>query len=126
MSGRSGAILMLKLICLRTVSGYSADPHLAPPSPISGREAYDLYVAHSLPFLEASGGALDLISDGGEWLAGPEGEPWDLALIVRQKDMAAFLAFDQNVAYLAGIGHRKAAAQDTRLLPLTVRDKAAR
>lgn len=120
MSGRSGPILMLNLIRLRTVADYSADPHLAPPSPISGREAYDLYVAHSLPFLEASGGALELIADGGEWLVGPEGEGWDIAMLVRQKDMATFLAFEQNDAYLARIGHRTAAAEDTRLLPLTV------
>jgi hypothetical protein len=40
-------------------------------------------------------------------------------MLVRQKDMATFLAFEQNEAYLAGIGHRTAAAEDTRLLPLT-------
>lgn len=126
MSGHRGPILMLNLIRLRTVADYSADPHLAPPSPISGREAYDLYVAHTLPFLEAGGGRLDLIADGGEWLVGPEGERWDIAMLVRQKGMTTFLAFEQNAAYLAGIGHRTAAAEDTRLLPLTVRDTSGR
>ncbi|MBK8196894.1 MAG: DUF1330 domain-containing protein [Acidobacteria bacterium] len=126
MSGRGGPILMLNLIRLRTVADYSADPHLAPPAPISGRQAYDLYVAHTLPFLEASGGGLDLIADGGDWLVGPVDERWDIAMLVRQKDMETFLAFEQNAAYLAGIGHRTAAAEDTRLLPLTVRGRGAR
>jgi hypothetical protein len=119
MRGHTGPILMLNLIRLRTVADYSSDPELAPSSPISGREAYQRYIDLTLPFLNASGGELDLIAEGGGWLVGPEHERWDLALIVRQKDMATFLTFDQNVAYLAGIGHRTAAAEDTRLLPLT-------
>lgn len=119
MSGLTGPVLMLNLIRLRTVADYSADPQLAPASPISGRAAYQLYIDHTLPFLTASGGALEMLAEGGGWLVGPEEERWDIALLVRQKDMATFLAFDQNEAYLAGIGHRTAAADDTRLLPLT-------
>lgn len=120
MSGRTGPVLMLNLIRLRTVADYSADPHLAPPEPMSGREAYDRYIAHTLPFLKASGGSLEMLAVGGDWLVGPPEERWDIAMLVRQKDMATFLAFEQNEAYLAGIGHRTAAAEDTRLLPLTV------
>ncbi|MBA3067676.1 MAG: DUF1330 domain-containing protein [Hyphomonas sp.] len=119
-SGRAGAILMLNLIRLRTVAEYAADPDLAPPAPISGREAYDRYVAHTLPFLSESGGGLEMMAAGGNWLVGPDDERWDIVMLVRQKDMATFLAFEQNEAYLAGIGHRTAAAEDTRLLPLTV------
>lgn len=119
-SGRAGAILMLNLIRLRTVADYAADPDLAPPAPISGREAYDRYVAHTLPFLSESGGGLEMMAAGGNWLVGPDDERWDIVMLVRQKDMATFLAFEQNEAYLAGIGHRTAAAEDTRLLPLTV------
>lgn len=119
MREHTGPVLMLNLIRLRTIADYSSDPELAPSSPISGREAYQRYIDHTLPFLHASGGELDLIAEGGGWLVGPEHERWDLALIVRQKDMSTFLAFDQNAAYLAGIGHRTAAAEDTRLLPLT-------
>ncbi|WP_291059108.1 DUF1330 domain-containing protein [Hyphomonas sp.] len=111
---------MLNLIRLRTVAEYAADPDLAPPAPISGREAYDRYVAHTLPFLSESGGGLEMMAAGGNWLVGPDDERWDIVMLVRQKDMATFLAFEQNEAYLAGIGHRTAAAEDTRLLPLTV------
>jgi hypothetical protein len=119
MSGRAGPILMLNLIRLRTVADYTADPNLAPPEPVSGRQAYDRYVAHTLPFLTRSGGGLEMMAAGGNWLVGPDNERWDIAMLVRQKDMATFLAFEQNEAYLAGIGHRTAAAEDTRLLPLT-------
>ncbi len=119
MRGQTGPIVMLNLIRLRNTADYSADPHLAPPVPISGREAYQLYIDHTLPFLTASGGSLDLVAEGGDWLIGPGDERWDLALLVRQKDLNAFLAFDQDVAYTKGIGHRTAAAEDTRLLPLS-------
>ena len=40
-------------------------------------------------------------------------------MLVRQSSVAAFLAFASNGAYLAGLGHRRAAVEDSRLLPLT-------
>jgi len=33
--------------------------------------------------------------------------------------MESFIAFESNAAYMAGIGHRTAAIEDSRLLPLT-------
>jgi hypothetical protein len=39
-------------------------------------------------------------------------------MLVEQSSTAAFLAFASNAAYLAGIGHRTAALEDSRLLPL--------
>ncbi|MDP1555518.1 MAG: DUF1330 domain-containing protein [Hyphomonas sp.] len=119
MSGRTGPFLMLNLIRLRTVADYLKTPALAPESPVSGREAYDRYVAHTLPFLKESGGSLEMLAAGGNWLVGPDDERWDIAMLVRQKDMETFLAFEQNEAYLAGIGHRTAAAEDSRMLPLS-------
>ena len=41
------------------------------------------------------------------------------AVLVRQRDVAAFLAFASNAEYLAGLGHRTAALEDSRLLPLS-------
>ncbi|WP_206694710.1 hypothetical protein [Novosphingobium sp. NBM11] len=41
-----------------------------------------------------------------------------MAMLVRQSSVAAFLAFAENETYLAGIGHRVAALEDARLLPL--------
>jgi hypothetical protein len=43
-------------------------------------------------------------------------------LLVRQSSIAAFLAFASNKDYLHGIGHRTAALEDSRLLPLIAED----
>jgi hypothetical protein len=55
---------------------------------------------------------------GGPFLIGPEDERWDMAMLVRQSSVTSFLAFASNDAYLAGLGHRTAALDDSRLLPL--------
>jgi hypothetical protein len=120
MRGLTGNVVMLNLIRLRTEADYSAFPDLAPAEPISGRAAYDLYIELTLPFLERSGGSLDLLAEGGSWLIGPEDERWDLALLVRQKDMETFFAFEQDTYYMKILGHRTAAVEDSRLLPLGV------
>jgi len=109
---------MLNLVRLRAVADYGASPELAPAAPISGAEAYDRYVAHTLPFLRASGGEVTFLGDGGPWLIGPEGERWDRAMLVQQASVADFMAFASEAGYLAGLGHRTAAAEDSRLLPL--------
>jgi hypothetical protein len=117
----SGPVVMLNLLRFRDVADYRASPELAPSAPISGHAAYDLYVEHTLPFLEASGGSVALLADGGHYFVGPAEERWDLALLVRQRRLDDFFAFAQNDAYLAGVGHRTAAVEDTRLLPLAER-----
>jgi hypothetical protein len=62
----------------REEADYAEWPQLAPPSPISGRAAYDLYVRHTLPFLHATGGSLEFIGIGGHYFIGPADERWDL------------------------------------------------
>ncbi|KCZ89218.1 DUF1330 domain-containing protein [Hyphomonas jannaschiana] len=118
MRGLTGNVIMLNLIRLRTVADYTGFPDIAPESPISGRAAYDLYIEHTLPYLEKSGGRLDFLAEGGSWLIGPEDERWDLVLLVRQKDMETFFAFEQDPDYMKILGHRTAAVEDSRLLPL--------
>ncbi|QOZ22425.1 DUF1330 domain-containing protein [Bradyrhizobium sp. CCBAU 51753] len=114
----AGEMVMLNLLRFRAIADYSQSPELAPPQPISGAEAYDRYVAHTLPLLRKSGGDLLFMGEGGAFLIGPEGERWDRAMLIRQKSRGAFLAFAVAEAYLAGIGHRTAALSDSRLLPL--------
>lgn len=116
--GIQGPVTMLNLLRFRPVADYSAFPEIDPGHPISGREAYDLYSQHTNPFLAASGGEVVFFGDGGPWLIGPVGEVWDAALLVRQSSVEAFIAFNGNAEYLAGIGHRTAALLDSRLLPL--------
>ncbi len=118
MRGIKGEVVMLNLLRFRDIADYSAHPELAPPVPISGAEAYDLYIAHTMPYLKKSGGDLLFMGTGGPFLIGPDGESWDLALLVRQKSVESFMAFAADEAYLAGLGHRTAAVKDTRLLPL--------
>ncbi|HKI58488.1 MAG TPA: hypothetical protein VKA00_04605 [Trueperaceae bacterium] len=114
-----GSVIMLNLLRFRDVADYSADPELAPETPITGAQAFDLYIRHTLPFLRESGGDLVFVGSGGPFLIGPDHESWDLVMLVRQSSVASFLAFESHQAYLAGIGHRTAAIADARLLPVT-------
>jgi hypothetical protein len=114
----SGAIVMLNLLRFRAVADYSSVPQLAPKAPITGREAYRLYMEHTLPYLKESGGEVIFWGSGGAFLIGPADERWDAAMLVRQSGTAAFMAFASNQGYLAGMGHRVAALEDSRLLPL--------
>ncbi len=113
-----GEVVMLNLLRFRKVADYAENPDLAPSAPISGREAYQRYIDHTLPFLKESGGTIAFIGEGGKFLIGPQDEQWDMALLIRQKSVSDFIAFASNQRYLAGIGHRTAALEDSRLLPL--------
>jgi hypothetical protein len=116
--GISGSVVMLNLLRFKSIADYSATPALAPISPISGEEAYRRYMEHTLPHLKASGGELLFYGRGGGFLIGPANEHWDIAMLVRQSSLESFLAFASNKDYLSGIGHRTAALEDSRLLPL--------
>ena len=100
------------------VADYSATPHLAPAAPISGEAAYRLDIEHTLPHLKESGGELLFLGKGGAFLIGPSDERWDAAMLVRQSSVGAFMEFASNPEYMAGIGHRTAALEDSRRLPL--------
>jgi hypothetical protein len=116
--GITGSVVMLNLLRFRPVADYSATPDLAPASPISGETAYRLYMERTLPHLKQSGGEVLFFGKGGEFLIGPSDERWDAAMLVRQTSVASFLEFASNQEYLSGIGHRLAALEDSRLLPL--------
>ncbi|MEM8591144.1 MAG: DUF1330 domain-containing protein [Pseudomonadota bacterium] len=115
-----GPVYMLNLLRLREVADYSAAPHLAPKEPISGLEAYQRYLAAAAPHLDDAGGALEFYGRGGEMLIGPCDERWDIVLIVRQSSVEKFLAFSQDEEFMKISGHRTAAIEDSRLLPLTI------
>ena len=113
---------MLNLLRFREIADYSANPSLAPKEPITGAAAYQRYVDHTLPFLKASGGKVLFFGQGGNSLIGPLDERWDAAMLVRQNSVAEFIAFASNDDYLKGMGHRIAALEDSRLLPLVESD----
>ncbi|MCC7000552.1 MAG: hypothetical protein IT357_00250 [Gemmatimonadaceae bacterium] len=112
---------MLNLLRFRDVADYSATPDLAPDTPISGAEAYALYIEHTIPHLRASGGDVEFIGEGGAFLIGPSDERWDMVLLVRHRSVQTFISFASNEAYLGGMGHRLAAISDSRLLPSVAR-----
>lgn len=113
-----GPVVMLNLLRFREVADYSAWPELAPDEPITGRQAYERYMAHTGPFLQERGGELLFMGRGGAYLIGPADDHWDLVLLVRHRSLEDFMAFASDKKYLAGIGHRMAALEDSRLLPI--------
>lgn len=114
----SGEVVMLNMLRFKETADYSANPELAPEMPISGREAFQRYIDHTMPYLKESGGELLFLGDGGRFFIGPSDEQWDVVMLVKQNSLASFMAFASNKKYLAGIGHRTAALLDSRLLPI--------
>lgn len=114
-----GNVIMLNLLRFRKIADYSNSPELTPNNPISGKDAYQLYIEHTLPFLKSSGGEILFMGEGGNYLIGPTDEQWDAVLLIKQNNVESFfLNFESNQDYLKGIGHRTAALEDSRLLPI--------
>ncbi|MEZ5921769.1 MAG: hypothetical protein R3C60_10510 [Parvularculaceae bacterium] len=118
MQNEAGPFVMLNLIRFRQYADYSAFPDIEPAAPISGEEAYNLYIEQTIPFLAESGGELLFDGSGGSFLIGPEDEAWHRVLLVRQSSIGSFMAFNSNQEYLKVLRHRTAAVADSRLLPL--------
>lgn len=113
-----GHVVMLNLLRFRNVADYSASPELEPENPVSGKEAYQKYIDHTLPFLEESGGEILFLGEGGNFLIGPQDEQWDAVMLIKQNSVESFLNFESHAEYQKGIGHRTAALEDSRLLPI--------
>lgn len=115
----TGNIVMLNLLRFRDIAVYSEFPDLAPPSPISGYEAYQRYMDHTLPYLTESGGSILYAGQGGTYFVSPADQGWDMVLLIRQTSLESLFSFAANPDYLEGTGHRTAALLDSRILPLT-------
>ncbi|QIH34574.1 DUF1330 domain-containing protein [Sphingobacterium sp. DR205] len=115
-----GSIVNLNLIHLKEIADYSEFPEIAPAGQISGYEAFMLYVELAKPFLEEGGGEILFIGKGDRFLIGPQDEQWDVCMLVRQKSISDFFAFEQDPNYMKITGHRSAAILDSRLLPLEI------
>ncbi|HHL31652.1 MAG TPA: DUF1330 domain-containing protein [Oceanospirillales bacterium] len=114
----SGDIVMLNLLKFKQIADYSDTPELSTKEQISGENAYKLYMQHTAPFLQESGGEVLFYGTASEFFIGPSDESWDVVMLVKQKSIQHFIAFASNEDYLAGIGHRTAALADSRLLPI--------
>lgn len=116
--GIEGAVVMLNLLRFKSEADYSATPELKSEKSISGKEAYQKYIEHTLPFLEKSGGEVLFMGVGGDFLIGSQDERWDYVMLIKQNSVDSFLRFESNPEYMKGIGHRTAALEDSRLLPI--------
>lgn len=114
----SGEVVMLNMLRFREFADYSSNPELSPETKISGREAFQKYIEHTMPHLRENGGELLFLGDGGKFFIGPDDEQWDVVMLVKQSSVENFFAFASNAEYSAGIGHRTAAILDSRLLPI--------
>lgn len=116
--GLTGPLTMLNLLRFRAQADYSETPKLAPGKPISGEAAYQIYMEHVGPLFAAAGGKVILSGAAGALLIGPQDARWDQVLIARYPDLAAFIAMTQSPQYHEKAGHRTAAVEDSRLLPI--------
>lgn len=121
--GIDGPVEMLNLLRFREIADYSRSPQLAPDGELSGAEAYAEYSRCTIPHLQRVGAEVVWMGRGGAAMIGPLDERWDVALLVRYPDVAAFLRMTSSEEYLATVGHRTAALADSRLLPLESTDR---
>ena len=116
---QQGKVVMLNMLKFREYADYSEFESLKPEHTISGKEAYQLYIDSTLPHLEKAGSRVLFYGRSDAFLIGPENESWDAILLVEHESVEKFMAFAQNEAYLKTAGHRTAALQDSRLLPMS-------
>ena len=113
-----GKIVMMNLLRFKEKADYSNYEQLKPDHAITGKEAYDLYLEHTLPILDQVGSSVYFLGECKHFLIGPDLEKWDAVLLVEHASAEKFIAFSQNEDYLKTSGHRAAALEDSRLLPI--------
>ena len=118
MRNNNGPIVMLNLLKFRKVADYSLTPNLEPKESISGKEAYKLYTDKTFSFVRKMEGEVLFYGNCDKFLIGPESELWDAVLIIKYKHVQDFIDMTANSEYIKGYGHRLAALEDSRLLPV--------
>lgn len=114
-----GKVVMLNLLKFKAVADYAGFDKLKPEHDITGKEAYKLYMNYTLASLDKSGGRLLFFGKSKDYLIGPDSENWDAVLLVEHQSVSKFMAFAEDEDYLKTAGHRTAALEDSRLLPMT-------
>lgn len=90
---------------------------ILPKNKISGEEAYQLYIEHSMAELENAGSKILFYGECSHYLVGPEHKEWDAVMLVEHQSISKFMEFGKNEYFLTTAGHRTAALEDSRLLP---------
>lgn len=111
-SATGGPLDMMNLMRFRPHALYPGSSD----ADITGARAYGRYAAATAPLLAEAGGYVIWSGTGGQCLIGPASESWDMALLVRYPDAAAFLGMIQSPAYRAIVVHRQAAVLTSRLI----------
>ncbi len=70
------------------------------------------------PILEKYGAEVLFRGKINHFLIGPTTEKWGMVLVVRHQSLAKFMEFVRDKKYLKTAGHRTAALEDSRLLPM--------
>lgn len=113
-----GSVTMLNLLLFRKIADYTNLEELRPADQISGKESYELYLENTMPLLTKFKAKILFYGSSKSFLIGPETEKWDEVLLVEHQSVAQFMKFAENEDYLKGAGHRTAALEDSRLLPM--------
>ena len=114
-----GPVVMLNLLKFREKADYTGVESLKPSKEISGKEAYKLYMKYTKPAIESVGSKLLFYGSSNQFLIGPTTESWDAVLLVEHPSVEKFMEFAKDEDYLKTAGHRTAALEDSRLLPMT-------
>ncbi len=118
-----GPVVMLNLLKFKEKADYTDLDHLKPAEEISGKDAYNLYMKYTKPLIEKVGSRVLFYGAANAFLIGPTTETWDVVLLVEHPSVEAFMAFAQNKEYKKTLGHRTAALEDSRLLPISQKTK---
>lgn len=113
-----GSVTMLNLLKFKEKADYSGLENIKPEKEISGREAYSAYINYTTPLLAKAGSQLLFIGAASSYLIGPESEGWDMVLLVKHHSAKSFIEFANDPEYKKIEGHRTAAIEDSRLLPI--------
>ena len=114
-----GKIVMLNLLRFKKIADYTGIEGLTPEKDITGKDAYELYMKSTLPILEKAGSRVLFQGESKGFLIGPEDIIWDAVLLVEHESVTKFIELSQNQEYLKTAGHRQAALEDSRLLPIS-------
>lgn len=114
-----GTIVMLNLLRFKEVADYTGLASIKPEMELSGKDAYELYMKLTMPFLQEAGSKLLFSGECDFFAIGPDNVRWDMVLLVEHQSVQKFMEFARNEAYLKIAGHRTAALEDSRLLPIS-------
>lgn len=117
---REGPVHLLNLIRLRERADYP-DGRAA-----TGVEAYRTYGHISEPVLARLGVRIVWEGRFENMLIGPDEEHWDLSFVAEYPSLAAFNDILRDPVYREAATHRKAAAEDSRLIRLAALPQGTR